>query len=316
MFFTKIKIEKSDFTIQHQNKIITIGSCFSDNMGQKLKQSYFDVSTNPFGVLYNPISVKNGIELLLDNKSFGEKDLFFYNHKWHSFSHSSHFSYENKKECLENINSKLKVGQEHFQNSDFLFITFGTAWVFEEKKSERIVANCHKLPSDNFRRYRLKVEDIVVSYKDLIERILIKNPNLKIIFTVSPIRHWKDGANENTLSKSTLHLAINELLTIFSSVSYFPAYEIVMDELRDYRFYSSDMIHPNEVAVDYLWERFSEVYFTKKTDEVKKELEKFCKITQHKISNCKTKENIEFLKNREKRREILLLKYPFLAGRI
>ncbi len=316
MFFTVVKLPKSNIDITYKNKILTLGSCFSNNMGEKLQNAFFSILTNPFGVLYNPISIKNALQLLTSNALFDEKDLFQHHSLWNSFYHSSHFSNSNQKQCLTNINSELIKARTFFQETDFLFITFGTAWVFEHKKNQQIVSNCHKLPISDFNRYRLSVTEIVKTYKTLLQNIHTDYPNLKIVFTVSPIRHWKDGAHENTLSKSTLQLAISELQDRFSFVHYFPAYEIMLDELRDYRFYSADMIHLNQVAIDYLWQRFSELYFSQSTNNLKKELEKLQKMLQHKPRNNQTEEYKIFKNNIETKKQYLIEKYPFLKKQL
>ncbi len=316
MFFTQVELNKNDLEIDYKSKIITIGSCFSDNIGEKLSNAFFDIKTNPLGVLYNPISVKNGLELLMNTYLFKEDDLFEHNSLWNSFSHSSFFSHEDKLTTLNSINSTLSTTRAFFQETNFLFITFGTAWVFEEKETRKIVSNCHKLPSSYFRRYRLSINEIVEQYNVLLEKIHSKFPKLQIVFTVSPIRHWKDGANENTLSKSTLQLTINELQKKFSFVHYFPAYEIMLDELRDYRFYKSDMIHPNQVAIDYLWERFGYLYFSQKTENLKKELEKFRKMLEHRPRNKNITEYQLLLEKIEQKKNNLIERYPFLKERL
>ncbi len=316
MFFTQVQLTKSDLEINYNDRIITLGSCFSDNIGRKLQNAFFDIQINPFGVLYNPISVQTGIELLMNKYQYQENDLFLHNSLWNSFSHSSHFSHEDKATALQTINSTLTTAREFFQKTNYLLITLGTAWVFENKQEKKVVSNCHKLPSSHFTRYRLSVNEIVEAYVPLLQKIHSVLPNLQIIFTVSPIRHWKDGANENTLSKSTLQLAISELQEKFSFVHYFPAYEIMLDELRDYRFYNADMIHPNQVAIDYIWERFGYLYFSEKTERLKKELENFRKILQHQPRNKTGKEYQLLLEKIEKKREKLMQHYPFLKKRI
>ncbi len=270
MFVTKINIKECTFKVNYEDKILTLGSCFSESIGKKLENVYFNTLINPFGVLFNPVSIKNSLYYLLENKKFTEEDLFFDGNLWHSFSHSSIFSDINKEKVLREINLKLEESISFLQKTNFLFITFGSAWVYEYIKTGEIVTNCHKLPASEFTRYRLSVEDIVNSYKELIFSLKLNNPGLHIIFTVSPIRHWKDGAHENNLSKSTLLLAIDTLQKQFDYISYFPAYEILLDELRDYRYYAADMFHPSEVAVDYIWKIFCDCFFLPKQKTWKK----------------------------------------------
>jgi len=215
--------------------------------------------------------------------------------QWHSSYHHSIFSDSNKEECLYKINNQINIANKHFKSTEFLFITFGTASVFRFKETQEIVSNCHKLPADFFTRELLSVNEIVKDYRILINNILKQNPAIKIIFTVSPIRHWKDGPEANQLSKSTLILACNELKREFETVNYFPAYEIVMDELRDYRFYADDMIHLNQTAIDYIWERFTEAYFDKSTFEIINEIRKIKSDINHKPFNPESEAHKKFL---------------------
>ena len=245
MFQTRVEIPKSDFKISYDHSLLTLGSCFAENIGQKLQNIYFETDINPFGVLYNPISISKSIQRLLENKEFTEKDLFQHRGLWQSYSHSSLFSATTAEKCLYNINLRFEKAANQLINTNVILITFGTAWVFEEKSSGNVVSNCHKLPANHFNRRRLTVDEIVANYSNLINTLTAKLPDLKLIFSVSPIRHWKDGAHENNVSKSTLLLAVDKLEREFNSVHYFPAYEIQMDELRDYRFYAADMVHPS-----------------------------------------------------------------------
>lgn len=316
MFQTKIKIPRSAINISYHDSLMTLGSCFAENMGSKLSDAYFMVEVNPFGVLYNPVSIQNSVELLLQKEIFTAKDLFENRSLWQSFSHSSLFSDISAEGCLGKINSRFNNAKEFLKKANFLVITFGTAWVYEERKSGRVVSNCHKLPSSEFIRKRLTVDEIVSSYSGLITNLQTLFPDLQIVFSVSPIRHWKDGAHENNISKSTLLLAIDSLQKEFSQVHYFPAYEIQLDELRDYRFYSADMLHTSEVAVDYIWERFSETYFSKETLSIKKQLEQLKADLQHRPMFPESEEYKAFMKSTKKRKEKILDEYPFLEGRI
>lgn len=316
MFQTKIEIPGTGFKISYQDKILTLGSCFAENIGQKMTNVFFETDINPFGVLYNPVSVKNSIELLLQKSIFTSEDIFEYKSLWQSFSHSSQFTGLSEMECLNNINSRLNLSGEFIQKTNVLLITFGTAWVFEEKKSGRVVSNCHKLPAGDFVKRRLTVEEIVNDFKTLIFNLQTLYPKLVIVFSVSPIRHWKEGAHENNVSKSILLLAIDELQKQHENIHYFPAYEILMDELRDYRFYARDMLHPSEVAVDYIWQRFSETFFSAETLLIKKKVEQLVADMSHRPFQPDSPEFKKFLENTEKRKSELLNEYPFLTNRI
>ena len=316
MFQTKIEIPKSNLNINYEHFIMTLGSCFAENIGRKMQEVYFETDINPFGVLYNPVSISNSIKLLLKNTLFTEKDLFENRGLWQSFSHSSLFSATTAEKCIETINDRFGKSAGFLQKTDYLLITFGTAWIYEERKSGSVVSNCHKLPANRFTRRRLTVEEIVSEYSALINELFIKQPNLKLIFSVSPIRHWKDGAHENNVSKSTLLLAIDALQKQFKQVHYFPAYEIQLDELRDYRFYASDMLHPSEVAVDYIWQRFGETYFDEVTTRMKKEFEQLSADLSHRPLFPESVEFEKFTQSTLKKKIDLMDKYPFLAERL
>jgi hypothetical protein len=316
MFQTKVEIPISDIRISYEDNIMTLGSCFAENIGNKLKDVYFETDINPFGTLYNPVSIHNSIELMLRNKVYTNDDIFEFNSLWQSFSHSSIFSDISVDRCLDKINSRLIHSGEFLQKSQILLITFGTAWIFEERKTGKIVSNCHKLPAIDFKRRRLSVEEIVSDYNGLIIKLQTEFPTLHIIFSVSPIRHWKDGAHENNISKSVLLLAIDELQKLHSNVGYFPAYEIQLDELRDYRFYAPDMLHPSEVAVDYIWKRFSETYFTDCTLQLKKRIEQLNADKSHRPFQPDSIEYKKFRLNTEKRKAEILTDFPFLSNRL
>ena len=309
-FRTKVKIQESKDKFGYNSKAIMLGSCFVENIGEKLFGYKFDCNVNPFGVIYNPISVGESLKILLENKEFKEEDLNFANDLYFSFSHHSRFSHADANECLHLINTEIKKSSLDLANSDVLYITFGTSWVFELLDLGKIVSNCHKLPAKDFHRYRLEVDEIVNYYKELIISLSVFNPNLKIVFTVSPIRHWKDGAHGNQLSKSTLLLAIDQLVQLFEQVSYFPSYEIVMDELRDYRFYSEDMLHMNSTAVNYIWDRFVDTYMEKSVLDVMKKVEKIVSASNHRPFNPDTISHQEFITRTLHDIEKLQSQYP------
>ena len=223
----------------YRHPSMMMGSCFAENIGNYLQELCFPITVNPFGILYNPVSIANSLTNLLENKEFTEHDLFFYDNLYHSFSHHGKFSGPDQEKMLGQINDKVKEGHNTLKGCSHLFVTFGTSWVFRYKETGNIVSNCHKLPGTLFERYRLQVAQITGIWVQLIQQMVKLNPDLQIVFTVSPIRHLKDGAHDNQLIKSILLLAIDDLVTEFGadSVSYFPSYELMLDELRDYRFY-------------------------------------------------------------------------------
>lgn len=312
-FRTIIEIPKSDFKVSYHSKILMLGSCFVENIGNLLTQNKYNTSVNPFGVIYNPISVGNSLQILIDNKQFTEEDLNFSNELFFSYSHHGSFSHKNADECLKKINAKINTSSVDLAGADLLFVTFGTAWVYELTDSGEIVSNCHKQPESIFNRYRLDVDEIVCFYKKLILSLSLFNPQLKIVFTVSPIRHWKDGAHGNQLSKSTLLLAVDQLVQLFDHVSYFPSYEIVMDELRDYRFYHEDMIHMNSTSVKYIWDRFTDTFMEKHTLDYMKKIQKIISAAQHRPFNPNTESHQKFIQSTFLNMEMLEKQLPNLS---
>jgi len=309
-FRTIITIPNANQKISHTNQLMMLGSCFTENIGERLHNAKFKVDINPFGILYNPISVANSLDRLINKQLFVEEELFHSNDQYHSFSHHSRFSATTVAECLQGINERLEQSANNLRQSDFLFITFGTAWVYELKETGSIVSNCHKLSDKLFSRRRLTVVEIVACYTEFIVKLQQINPKLQILFTVSPIRHWKDGAHENNVSKSVLLLAIEELKQQFESISYFPAYELLLDELRDYRFYAEDMFHPNSTTIDYIWNRFSDCYFSKETQRTTTEIEKLKRSLAHRPFNKTGEEYQQFCQQNLNKIKHFELAYP------
>ncbi|MBC7472910.1 MAG: GSCFA domain-containing protein [Candidatus Sericytochromatia bacterium] len=309
-FRTEIQLKRNDFKINHNHQLITIGSCFADNIGKYFFDYKFKTLINPFGVLYNPISILKSFELIIENKELIESDLVFHNEQWHSFDHHGSFSSTNKEECLQTINQSLNEAHLFLKNTDIIFITFGSAYVYEYKTNEQIVSNCHKIPEKNFRQYLLDLQIIIKSWTILIEQLKEINPNLKIIFTVSPIRYLKYGSELNQLSKSLLIIAVHQLIARFDNTEYFPAYEIMNDDLRDYRFYSEDMIHPNKIAIDYIWNKISETYFDNQTSKILGEIKKLNQAKNHRPINVNSQAHQAFLKNQIEQLESIKKIYP------
>lgn len=246
------------FKVDFASGIVTLGSCFADEIAARLQESDFHVEANPFGTLYNPASIVASLQRIIEDNPIGKEDLVQHEGLWHSWHHHGSFSYTSPGATLTACNSRLHRAHQALKEARLLMITFGTAWVFEH--DGHIVANCHKLPPWEFDRRRMTVDEIVSLWTPLLQEMATFFPHLHIMFSVSPIRHMADGAHGNQLSKSTLLLAIDELLTKHSTLNthYFPAYEIVLDELRDYRFFDEKMTHPTSLAVDVVWERFQQ----------------------------------------------------------
>lgn len=311
-FYTQVDIPASPFKINHRDKIMMLGSCFIENMGRKLIDNKFNTNLNPFGILYNPQSIAQSLEMLMNSRTFTESDLFEDGGVYNSYYHHSRFSGTDKAECLTKINWSIEKASEYLRKGDLLFITFGTAYVFRHKELDLVVSNCHKSPAKIFDRYKLSVDQIVDCWRELISRIKKENPELKIIFTVSPIRHLRDGAHDNQLSKSTLLLAIDELNKL-SNCTYFPSYEIVLDELRDYRFYNEDMVHPNETSIKYIWKRFSETYFDRDAISIIEEWNKLHTAINHRPINQDSDEYKRFLDQTLLKLKTFAQKYPYIC---
>lgn len=281
LFRTNIPAAKYPFEINYDSKIMLLGSCFSDNMGNFLFRHRFQVNSNPFGVLFNPVSIDHALRILMDPTSF-DKDRYFFRTRdlWVSFAHHGKFSRENFDTFEQNIDEQLLKASDFLAHTDYLFITFGTAYCYKFIPRDLIVSNCHKIPNHQFDRIRLDVKKIVSLWNTTIQLIKEKRPDIKIVFTVSPVRHAGDGMHENTLSKSILLLAVDKLVDN-ETTFYFPAYEYLMDDLRDYRFYAKDLCHPNDLAIDYLEEKVSESFFSAQTMERLKTISQENKFLNH-----------------------------------
>ncbi len=299
-FRTEIEIEKSIHKIEHKHKILTIGSCFADNIGQKFSSLKFQISQNPFGVLFNPQSILNSIEISFENRLFNENDLFFFQGEFHSFFHHSSFSSHKLDEILDKINFTTKQANKFLNEVDWVILTFGTSFIYTHLEKGIVVSNNHKLPKNQFDRKKLTNFETTQIILKTIKLIKYQNPKAKIIVTVSPVRHWKDGAIENQRSKANLILALEKIENEFNDVVYFPSYELLLDDLRDYRFYGSDLIHPSEEAINYIWEKFSATFFDEKTLEIISRIEKIVQAKNHKIRNPESEEGKNFLTNLNK----------------
>lgn len=281
---TTFNIEPSPYKIGYCDKVMFIGSCFASEIGSKMEIGRMPVLINPAGTVYNPASVCNTIDTILNQKDFVIDDLYCHEGTYLSFYHYTDFSSDDPQKVLEKINNKSREANQWISSAKYLFITFGTARVYRWKKSGLIVSNCHKIPPSHFAPQLLTVNEIVDLWTRQLDRLHTLFPDLKIVFTISPVRHWKDGAHGNQLSKSVLFMGVEELLKHPAACTYFPAYELVMDDLRDYRFYNDDMLHPSSSAIEYIWEAFSECYIEKKTLEVRREVMKITKAYSHRIN--------------------------------
>lgn len=317
-FQTIVDIPEYAWKTGYAKQNMFIGSCFTENVGMHMETLKYQVDINPFGILYNPMSVATCLEILLHEKEFSEKDLYQHNGLWHSFNHHGRFSSNDKNTCLNNINSRIKSSSAFLKQTNFLFITFGTAWIYRRKVNNEVVSNCHKIPAKEFMRERLSVNSIVEKYTILLNKLWQVNPNVKVVFTVSPIRHWKDGAIENQRSKSTLLLAVDALQRQFENqqCAYFPSYEIMMDELRDYRFYADDMLHPTNLAVQHIWQIFEQALINKESVTISSKIRKIINAVRHRPINKNSMEFYNFLTSFQKKIDELEQKHPFLNLRL
>lgn len=280
---TTINVDPSDIKITSRDKVMFIGSCFATYMGDKMQLCKMPVMINPAGTVFNPVSVSNTLKNLISGIIVTSDDLYYHEGTWISLSHYTDFSSDDQGSLIEKVNDcNLKAGA-FLKESGFLFITFGTARTYRFRKTGAVVSNCHKLPSSMFDSELLAVNDIVNQWESLLDRLAEFNPDLKVIFTISPVRHWKDGAHGNQVSKSVLLLAVEELLKHHSGPAYFPAYELLIDDLRDYRFYSDDMLHPSATAIEYIWEKFSGAFFDAETVNLQNEILKINRAFNHRL---------------------------------
>lgn len=286
-FRTEYKETRVQPPLDPSKPIVLVGSCFASNIAAKMRECLWD-AYNGVGTLYNPMSIAKVLDLVIfenDNQDKVEESLFEAEGKVHSWLFDSHFSASSKEICIELISQMRTDLQSALSRAQAMVVTFGTAWCYaladEEEKQEYIVANCHKMPPVMFRRRRLSIDEIASTWINLCENIKKKYPNLRIIFTVSPVRHLKDGFEGNSLSKATLHLAVEKICSSLDYSIYFPAYEIVCDDLRDYRFYASDLVHPSDSAVEYIWEIFKKTFIDDKGDNLLKEGSRRYKALNH-----------------------------------
>lgn len=309
---TKVQIPNPNFQISYRDISCFFGSCFSMNIGNRFSELKFKTCVNPFGVLYNPASIAQSIRLIIEKTEFSETDLNFYDNKWFSYYHYTSFSNEDKNTCLININNSLQEAKKSLKEASFVFITLGTSFVYKLKSTGDIVANCHKIPAKEFKREFLSSSDSFSFLSEAIINLREINPKLNIIFTISPIRHWKDGAIENMRSKASLILTIHELQKKIPELYYFPVYEIFMDEMRDYRYYASDMLHPSTFAIDYIWDKFYNTFFTKETQLLVRKIEKINKSLQHKPVNPHSQQYKNFKKHLRKQMQDFNKQYPII----
>lgn len=311
---TKIPLQKqSRNLIDYNSNILLLGSCFSENIGEKLSYFKFQNLQNPFGILFHPSAIEKLILNAINEKVFTEADLFHHNEQWHCFDAHSKLSHVSKAILLETLNKQVEIVNQQIIKSNHIVITLGTAWVYRFIETDKIVANCHKIPQKKFLKELLSIEDIAESLQAIVALVKSVNRDASIVFTVSPVRHIKDGFVENTQSKSHLLSAIHQVVEQRNNIFYFPSYEIMMDELRDYRFYKEDMIHPNRTAINYIWECFKSVWINDNASKPMEAVETIQKGLQHKPFNPKSEAYLKFLQNLEVKKEKLQSQFSHIS---
>jgi hypothetical protein len=317
LFRTVVPLKRPPSPISHKSTIVSVGSCFAETMGSRLETNRFKCTVNPSGILFNPSSVAALLERLAQNRPYCADDLFLHQGLWKSRDHHSHFDNADRDAALGMMNDRLSRAAAFLDKLDVLMITFGTSAIYWHKEQKRVVANCHRMPNELFERRLLSAEEIVARYRDLFSKLLLKNPRLLIVLTVSPVRHLRDDPHENSVSKARLMAAAYELELLFpATIYYFPAYEIMMDELRDYRFYAADMAHPNEIAADYLWDRFCEACVAEESRAFIREFEPVVRSMQHRVKQEGSAAEAAFREELQLKIEDLRKRYPGVDVRV
>ncbi len=306
-----------------RDNLLLSGSCFTEHISRSLAANKFTVLENPSGILFNPMSIASSIISYIEKKTYQEEDLFYYNELWSSWDHHSRFSDPDKQTALKQINESINAAHLFLQKADWMILTLGSAFVYEWNKTPstlrpektrntNIVANCHKVPADHFRKRLLTSEEVFTVLDNLRYRLMLFNPNIKVIFTISPVRHAKDGLIENNRSKSVLIQTVHHMTEKFENYFYFPSYELVVDDLRDYRFYAEDMVHPNHLATRYVWEKFASSFIDPSCYPLMKELEGINKALTHRPFNPYSKAHMQFLSTHSAKVNALMQQYPHL----
>jgi len=309
---TKIPLKRATKNlIDYQSNVLLLGSCFSENIGNQLNYFKFQSTQNPFGILFHPKAIENLITNTSNKKVYSSDDLIYQNEIWHSFDAHSSLSSASENELLNKLNVAISLTNKKIKEASHIIITLGTSWVYRYIETDTIVANCHKIPQKKFLKELLSVSEISESLARSISLIKSINSDAAVIFTISPVRHLKDGFIENTQSKSHLIAAIHTLVNK-QDVSYFPSYEIMMDELRDYRFYAEDMIHPNKTAINYIWRKFIDTWFSEETKSIMKEIDEIQKGLLHRPFHEDSKLHQQFLLKLEQKKSSLQERLPFI----
>ena len=313
-FRTTVKTGENRGWLHHSDNVVLLGSCFSDNIGAKMQGALINATVNPMGTLYNPMSIARGVQRLINNEPVAGKDLFMQSGVWNSYDFHSRHSMPDKQITLDRMNSRIELGHQALRQARLLTITLGTAIVYRLKATGEVVANCHKVPQHEFERKMAPVSEMVRTLDEMLTALHTFNPDMNIILTVSPIRHIADGLDANSLSKASLRVAIQEVMTRHRDYSdYFPSYEIMLDDLRDYRFYSNDMVHPSDVAVEYIWQAFQATYLDDHSALAVARCERIHKRLQHRPMSANRETVDRFNADTASVVRNLIKEYPYLA---
>jgi hypothetical protein len=318
-FMLDLPLVPPDQQIDYKDKLLVTGSCFTEHIGNSLASLKFNVLQNPNGILFDPRSVAYSLVSYIQNKQYTTDDLFHLNELWHSWQHHSVFSNIDKYQCLQKINESQTKAHDFLLNASWLLITLGSSFSYQLSDAALShgggVANCHRAPTQWFNKHLMSIEEIVIQMESCIHQLLRFNPSLKIVFTVSPVRHIRDGVVENNRSKARLIEVVHHLSSKFENIYYFPAYEIVIDVLRDYRFYDVDMVHPNYQATQFVLEKFMQYFITNDSQKLAEEIQKIVTARKHKPFQSETEAHKKFLKSQYDRTLAIQEKYPFLSLR-
>ena len=313
-FRTTVKTGENRSWLHHSDTVVLLGSCFSDNIGAKLHGAFINATVNPMGTLYNPMSIARGVQRLIDATPVAGMDLFMQGGVWNSFDFHSRHSMPDKQATIDHMNSCIESGHKALRDAQLLTITLGTALVYWSRSTGEVVANCHKVPQHEFDRKMATPQEMAIELDTMLTRLHEFNPSMRIILTVSPIRHIADGLDINSLSKASLRVAIHESMAQHNEYcSYFPAYEIMMDDLRDYRFYSNDMVHPSDVAVEYIWQAFQATYLDDHSALAVARCERIHKRLQHRPMSHNRDTVDRFNADTASVVRNLIKEYPYLA---
>lgn len=310
---TPVPVHPQDPKIDHHSKVFLMGSCFVENIGEKLDYYKFQNLRNPFGILYHPHALENFLLRTVKAYEYTDADVFYHNERWHCFAAHSVLSNASRENLINDLNEHSRQSQKFLKTATHIILTLGTSWVYRTKETEEAVANCHKLPQNNFTKEITPVEEIERSLISAISSIRKVNSDVPIIITISPVRHLKDGVVENQQSKAHLISALHKVLKEPKwKTAYFPAYEIMMDELRDYRFYSEDMLHPNATAIQLIWNKFTTAWCSENAMSTIGQIEQIQRGLSHRPFNESSDAHQEFLRNLENKIKSINSQFPHI----